>query len=125
MSEKAQAGPTPPKGTGLWVYFIVGPMVVCIAGIGGKIGEHLAGGPGYGTGCYLAAVLSAVVAGLIFARLFQGHPLFWALGALGMLLGGHLTWVACGGRATAAPLSGFDLVVVSGATIMGTDLNIV
>ncbi|MFI5458024.1 MAG: hypothetical protein ACHRXM_21500 [Isosphaerales bacterium] len=60
---------------------------------------------------------------MLFARLFRGHPLYWTLGALGLLLGGHLTWVALGGRATEAPLSSSDQFLVWVAALMGMFLG--
>jgi len=71
----------------------------------------------------VAAVVAASVAGIVFARLFQGHPLFWTLGALGLLLGGHLSWAAFGGRATDAPLSSSDQFLVWVAALMGMFLG--
>jgi hypothetical protein len=123
MSEGAPSKATSPAGLGLGVYFLAGPVVIALAGIGGHFGEKLAGGVGYWVGCYVVAVVAALVASLLFARLFHGHPLYWALGALGMLLGGHLTWFALGGKANETPTSGSDQIVVVGAALIGMFLG--
>jgi len=123
MSEGTPSKAASPAGLGVLVYFLAGPVVVALAGIGGHFGERLAGGVGYWIGCYVAAVLAALVASLLFARLFHGHPLYWALGALGMLLGGHLTWFALGGKAGGTPTSGSDQIVVVGAALVGMFLG--
>ncbi len=120
MLKEAQSATIPKPGTGLGIYFVAGPVVVCIAGIGGKFGERLAGGPGYWVGCYLAALVAAASVGLLCARLFGAHPLYIAFGALGLLLGGHLTWALLGGKATEAPLSSSDQFLVSVAALTGT-----
>lgn len=119
MSEASQKESPSATGLGLGVYFFAGPVVVALAGIGGHFGERLAGTVGYWVGCYLVAIAAAVMAGWLFARLFRGHPLYWALGALGMLLGGHLTWFALGGKANETPTSGSDRIVVAGAALIG------
>jgi hypothetical protein len=105
------------------VYFLAGPVVVALAGIGGHFGERLASGVGYWVGCYVVAVAAAFLASLLFARLFHGHPLYWALGTLGMFLGGHLTWFALGGKAHETPTSGSDQIVVVGAALIGMFLG--
>lgn len=123
MSEVAPNKVSSPAGLGLGVYFLAGPVVIALAGIGGHFGERLAGGVGYWVGCYLAAVVAALLASLLFARLFRGPPLYWALGALGMLLGGHLTWFALGGKANETPTSGSDQIVITGAALIGMFLG--
>jgi hypothetical protein len=68
----------------------------------------------------------ALVNGLavwLFARLFRGHSLYWAFGALGLLVGGHLTWFALGGAAGESPRSGSDRLVVAGAALVGMFLG--
>jgi hypothetical protein len=107
----------------LGVNFLAGPVVVLLAGIGGHFGERLAGAVGYWVGCYVVAIAAAAAAGWLFARLCRGHPLYWALGALGMLLGGHMTWFALGGKADETPTSGSDQVVVVGAALIGMILG--
>ena len=109
--------PTP--GMGVGVYLLAGPAVVCLAGLGGHFGERLGGGPGYWVGCYVAGIAAAASVGLLFARLFRGHPLYWALGALGLLVGGHLTWFALGGKASEAPVSGSDQLLIALASLVG------
>jgi hypothetical protein len=123
MSEVAPSKANSPAGLGLGVYFLAGPVVVALAGIGGHFGERLAGTVGYWVGCYLVAIAAAILAGWLFARLFRGHSLYWALGALGMLLGGHLTWFALGGKAGETPTSGSDQIVVVGAALIGMYLG--
>lgn len=108
MSKVPRTEVSPSIRLGLGVYLFAGPVVVCLAGIGGHYGEKLAGGVGYWVGCYVAAVLAALLASLLAAWLFRGHALYWALGALGLLLGGHLTWFALGGKAGEKPTSGSD-----------------
>lgn len=125
MSTEPQPDTKQPNRTsiGIGIYIGLGPIVVLIAGIGGKFGERWGGGAGYWAGVYLAGVVAAVLAGLLFARLLSGHPLYWIAGALGMLLGGHLTWFALGGRPGQAPLSGFDQVVSWSAALIGMYLG--
>jgi hypothetical protein len=123
MSEMPPSQANPSATVGVGVYFLAGPVVIALAGIGGHLGEQLAGVVGYWMGCYLAAILAALTASFLFAWLFRGHPLYWALGALGMLLGGHLTWFALGGKAGATPTSGSDQIVVVGAALLGMFLG--
>lgn len=106
-------------GMGAGVYLLAGPAVVALAGIGGYIGEKFTGAIGYWAGCYIAGIVAAIVAGWIFARLFRGHPLDWALGAIGMFLGGHLTWLVVGGRAGENPTSGSDQMVTAITALAG------
>lgn len=114
----------PTLGTGVGVYFLAGPVVVCLAGLGGYVGERLGGGPGYWIGCYLAGTAAATVVGLVFAQLFRSHSLYWALGAVGLLAGGHLTWVMLGGKAGEAPASGSDQLLVGMASLTGLLLGL-
>lgn len=114
----------PSVGLGLGVYLLAGPVLVCLAGIGGHFGERLGGGVGYWVGSYLCALLAAGIVAVIFARLFHGHPLYWALGALGLLLGGHLTWLALGGNPRNAPIDGSDQFVIGGAALVGMFLGL-
>jgi hypothetical protein len=123
MSETPQHETPSATGLGLGVYFLAGPLVAALAGIGGHFGERLAGLVGYWVGCYLVAIAAAVLAGWLFARLFRGHPLYWAFGALGFLLGGHMTWFALGGSIKESPASGSDQVVVIGAALVGMFLG--
>jgi hypothetical protein len=123
MSEASQHESPSATGLGLGVYFLAGPVVVALAGIGGHFGERLAGAVGYWVGCYLAAIVAAILAGWLFARLLRGHPLYWAFGALGLLVGGHLTWFALGGAAGESPTSGSDQIVVAGAALAGMCLG--
>ncbi len=121
---KASKRETPSvTGLGFGVYFFAGPVVVALAGIGAHFGARLAGPIGYWVGCYLAAIVAASVAGWLFARLFHGHPLYWALGGLGMLLGGHLTWFALGGAASETPTSVSDQQVLVIAALVGMFLG--
>jgi hypothetical protein len=119
MSEASSSETKPATGLGVAVYCLAGPVVICLAGIGGHFGERLGGGAGYWVGCYLTALLAAVAVALLFARLFHGHPFYWALGSLGLLLGGHLTWFALGGKVGDAPKTGSDHVVIGGAALAG------
>jgi hypothetical protein len=68
MSEPVQHEPPSATGLGLGVYFFAGPVVVALAGMGGYFGERLAGAFGYWVGCYLAAILAAILAGWLFAE---------------------------------------------------------
>lgn len=120
MPEVAPRDPrNPTPGMGVGVYLLAAPLVVCLAGLGGHFGERLAGGPGYWVGCYVAGIAAAAVVGVAFARLFRGHPLYWALGALGLLVGGHLTWFALGGKSTEAPAGRSDQFLIASASLIG------
>jgi hypothetical protein len=123
MSQPSQHEVPSATSLGLGVSFLAGPVVVAVAGIGGHFGERLAGAIGYWVGCYLAAIVAALLAGWLFARLFRGHPLYWAFGALGLLVGGHLTWFALGGTAGESPTTGSDQFVVAGAALVGMFLG--
>jgi hypothetical protein len=114
--ETAVSKPTP--GMGIGIFFLAGPTVVCIAGIGGHFGARIDDGIGYWIGCYAAGIIAAAAVAAIFSRLFRGRPLLWALGALGLLAGGHLTWFLLGGRSAVAP-SGSDQLFITMAAILG------
>jgi hypothetical protein len=123
MSGTTQSDPKPTTGMGIGIYFIAGPMVVLIAGLGGALGRRVSGGPGYWVGCYLAGILAAAIVAAISARRFGGHPLYWAFGAVGMLLGGHLTFIALGGKPGEAPLSESNQFLVRCAAVVGLVLG--
>jgi len=123
MSGTTQSDPKPTTGMGIGIDFMLGPVVVLIAGIGGVLGRWVSGGPGYWVGCYLAGILAAAIVAVISARHFGGHPLYWAFGAVGMLLGGHLTTMALGGKPGEAPLTGFDQFLVQCAAVSGLVLG--
>jgi hypothetical protein len=73
----------------------------------------------------VAGIVAAALFGLVFSRLFRGHPLYWAVGALGLLIGGHLTWFALGGKASEAPASGSDQFLIALASLVGLLLGFV
>ncbi|MCE9619160.1 MAG: hypothetical protein K8R92_04555 [Planctomycetes bacterium] len=108
-----------PAHIGVGVYFLAGPTVVCLAGIGGHFGEKHFDGAGYWVGCYLAGILGAALFGWLFARMFHSSPLYWALGAIGLLIGGHLTWVLFGGKFSDAPVSDSDHLIIALASLAG------
>lgn len=108
---------------GIGVYFLAGPAVVALAGLGAYFGQKIGGSIGLWIGCYAAGIVASVVAGWVFSRLFRGNPLYWILGAFGMLAGGHLTWIVLRGTAGEGSIPRNSALLSSTAALAGMFLG--
>ena len=119
MTDAAPDKGSTPAPTSLGFAVLAAVLVLIAAGIGGKLGESLAGAPGYWIGGYVLALAVAVGINVLFGRFQKGHLLYYLLGTAGLLAGGQFGPLLIGEGRDSGPDEFFALLAALGGAGLG------